>query len=151
MPVSVPVPQNPQNIALVYLTDCYSRVAVEERNHPKKSSIPPLSDVLANLRSQLVHYSAIILQGMITEFDTKALHKDPSPLLTPLINQTLPRGFVSELVVRTHSNAHAFNKIFSPVLQGLFLIMQQTSVVGNEHRQPIQVRLFCYIHLFYVI
>lgn len=131
--------QTPQNIALIYLTDSYSRVAVEERNHPKKSSIPPLSDVLADLRSQLVHYSAIVLQGMITEYDTMSLHKDVSPLLGPLMNQTLPRGFVSELVARTHSNTHVFSKIFSPVLQGLFLIMQQASVVGNEHRQPVQV------------
>lgn len=130
--------QTPQILALVYLTDSYSRVAVEERNHPKKSSIPPMSDVLSDLRSQLVHYSTLILQGFITEYDTACVRKEVS-LVGPLINQTLPRGFMSELVARTHTNTHVFSKIFSPVLQGLFLIMQQASIVGNEHRQPMQV------------
>lgn len=45
---------SPQSLAINYLTESYSRVAVEERNHPKKSSIPPLSEVLADLRAQLV-------------------------------------------------------------------------------------------------
>lgn len=132
-------PQNSQTVALIYLTDSYSRVAVEERNNPKKSSIPPMSDVLADMRSQLVHYSAVVLQGMIIDYDASSIHKDVSPLLNPLISQTLPRGFISELVARTHVNTHVFSKIFSPVLQGLFLIMQQASIVGNEHRQPVQI------------
>lgn len=136
---SVQVSESPQNIALLYLTESYSRVALEERNNPKRSSIPPLSDVLADLRAQLVHYAALVLQGMIVEPDVKT-SRETSTLLAPLINQTLPRGFVSELVARTHANAHVFSKIFSPVLQGLFLIMQQASIVGNEHRQPVQVR-----------
>lgn len=151
IPSSTQVIQSPQNIALVYLTESYSRVAVEERNHAKRSSIPPLSDVLTDLRSQLVHYSALVLQGMITEFDTKMLHKDASPLLAPLLNQTLPRGFVSELVARTHANAHVFSKIFSPVLQGLFLITQQASIVGNEHRQPVQVRNKTILSFYYLV
>ncbi|GLV34489.1 Ubiquitination factor E4B [Carabus blaptoides fortunei] len=131
--------QTPQILALIYLTDSYSRVAVEERNHPKKSSIPPMSDVLSDLRSQLVHYSTLVLQGFITEYDTACVRKEVSPLLGPLLNQTLPRGFMSELVARTHANTHVFSKIFSPVLQGLFLNMQQASIVDNEHRQPMQV------------
>lgn len=88
-----------------------------------------------------VHYSAVILQGMITEYDPMALHKDASPLLGPLLNQSLPRGYISELVARTHTNTHVFSKIFSPVLQGLFLIMQQASIVENEHRMPAQVNI----------
>lgn len=136
---SLPLPstskQSSQTTAFTYLTGSYSRVAIEERNHPKKSSIPPLSDVLADLRCRLVHYSALVLQGIIVEIDPK----EPSPLLAPLMAQSLPRGFVSELVARTHANTPVFNKIFSPVLQGLYLAMQQASIVGNEHRQPVQV------------
>lgn len=29
-------------------------------------------------------------------------------------------------------------QVFSPVLQGLFMTMQTSSIVGNGHRQPIQ-------------
>lgn len=53
IPICSPT-NSPQSLAISYLTESYSRVAVEERNHPKKSSIPPLSEVLADLRSQLV-------------------------------------------------------------------------------------------------
>lgn len=128
-------------LALAYLTDSYSRVALEERNHPKKSSIPPLSDVLSDLRMQLVHYTSLVLQGFLAgeAASANAHARHQSILLAPLLNQSLPRGFVSELVARTHANTHTFSKIFSPVLQGLFLIMQQASIVGNEHRQPVQV------------
>lgn len=144
-PVGCPVPllpfktndtaKTPESIAVEYLMDCYSRVATEERNHPKRSSIPPLSDVLSDLREQLVHFMALILQGYIVVPE----RKDVSPLLVPLLQQTLPRGFITELVMRTQSNQRIFAKIFNPILQGLFLTMQNASVVGNEHRHPIHV------------
>lgn len=123
-----------QNLALNYLMDCYSRVSVEERNHPKRSSIPPLSDLLTDLRAQTVHYTTLVLQGYIYPSNISSV----SHLVSPVLQQTLPRGFISELVTRTHTNPSIFSKIFSPLLQGLFLSMQNASVVSNEHRQPLQ-------------
>lgn len=41
---------SPSVVAINYLLESYNRVSSEERVHPKKSSIPPLSDVLQDLR-----------------------------------------------------------------------------------------------------
>ncbi|KRT81780.1 hypothetical protein AMK59_5523 [Oryctes borbonicus] len=125
---------SPQIIALNYLMDCYSRVAIEERNHPKKSSIPPLSDVLSDLRGQIIQYTALLLQEVIVGVDSFS----KSPLMTPLLQQSFPRGFLTELILRTHTNFDAFSTIFSPVLQGLFTMMENASIVGNEQRAPLQ-------------
>nr|CAD7398435.1 unnamed protein product [Timema poppensis] len=114
-PLLVPALQQPQDaytLSLSYLVNCYSRVTVEERNHPKvwRSSIPPLSDILSDIRAQCVQFSALILQGVM--FDDQPPHE--TPLLGLLLNtqqQQLPRGFLPELVARTYANNDAFHKV----------------------------------------
>ncbi|CAG2054698.1 unnamed protein product, partial [Timema podura] len=139
-PLLVPALQQPQDaytLSLSYLVNCYSRVTVEERNHPKRSSIPPLSDILSDIRAQCVQFSALILQGVM--FEDQPPHE--TPLLGLLLNtqqQQLPRGFLPELVARTYANNDAFHKVFSPLLQGLFFTMHSASIIGNKHREPIQ-------------
>lgn len=128
----------PQNLALSYLMDSYMRVAVEERNHPKRSSVPPLSDVLSDLRAQIIVYTSLILQGYIVPIDLSN-RMCLSPLLAHLLQQTVPRGFVNELVIRTYNHDDRFKTIFNPILQGLFETMQNASIVGNEHRLPLQI------------
>nr|CAD7392943.1 unnamed protein product [Timema cristinae] len=135
-PLMVPALQQPQDaytLSLSYLVNCYSRVTVEERNHPKvwRSSIPPLSDILSDIRAQCVQFSALILQGVM--FEDQPPHE--TPLLGLLLNtqqQQLPRGFLPELVARTYTNNDAFHKV------GLFFTMHSASIIGNKHREPIQ-------------
>lgn len=128
-----------QSKSFTYLLDCYSRVAVEERNHPKKSSTPPLSDILAILRAQCVQYSSLVLQGLAGISQSSTTYPlAMTPLLYPVLSQSLPRGYLHELVARTHTNSAVFNKIFTPLLQGLYLSMQHPSLVGNTHRRPIE-------------
>lgn len=124
--------------SLTYLMDSYTRVAIEERNHPKRSSIPPLSEVLAILRAQCIQHTNLVLQGLIGLPQNSSPPMNTSPLLYALLSQKLPRGFLHELVARTHTNTQTFNKIFTPLLQGLYLSMQQASMVGNTHRRPIE-------------
>nr|CAD7587727.1 unnamed protein product [Timema genevievae] len=145
-PLLVPALQQPQDaytLSLSYLVNCYSRVTVEERNHPKvgRSSIPPLSDILSDIRAQCVQFSALILQGVM--FEDQPPHE--TPLLGLLLNtqqQQLPRGFLPELVARTYANNDAFHKVGNcsdrPLLQGLFFTMHSASIIGNKHREPIQ-------------
>lgn len=123
--------------SLLYLLDCYAKAAIEERNHPKRSSVPPISEVLTCLRAQCIQYASLVLQGIIGVSDSTNI-TSTSPLLYPVLTQTLPRGFLHELVARTYSNSQAFNKIFTPLLQGLYLSMQQASLVGNTHRRPME-------------
>ncbi|XP_066601539.1 ubiquitin conjugation factor E4 B [Prorops nasuta] len=135
----LPVGSKPsQPKSLLYLLDCYSRVAVEERNHPKRSSVPPLSDVLAILRAQCVQYSCLVLQGLVGICQASVSPHNMTPLLYPVLSQSLPRGFLHELVARTHTVPSVFSKIFTPLLQGLYLSMQQASLVGNTHRRPME-------------
>ncbi|XP_046673336.1 ubiquitin conjugation factor E4 B isoform X1 [Homalodisca vitripennis] len=125
---------------LTYLTDTYARVANEERNNPKRSSMPPLKEVLAEVRAQCVQHTSLMLQDvLVEEVDfTGRLGPLSSPLLQPVLKQTLPRGFLLELLARTHSNPDTLNKVFSPLLQGLYRAMQGASVVGNSHRKPLE-------------
>ncbi|XP_034945689.1 ubiquitin conjugation factor E4 B [Chelonus insularis] len=129
--------QKTQPKSLFYLLDCYTRVSIEERNNPKRSSVPPISDVLTCLRAQCIQYASLVLQEVIGVPNGTNI-TSTSPLLYPVLSQTLPRGFLHELVARTHSNPQTFNKIFTPLLQGLYLSMQQASLVGNTHRRPIE-------------
>ncbi|XP_046824698.1 ubiquitin conjugation factor E4 B [Vespa velutina] len=138
---TLPLPAGSKSLqpkSLIYLLDSYSRVAIEERNHPKRSSIPPLSDVLSTLRAQCVQYSSLVLQGLIGISQTSVIPIYVTPLLHPMLSQSLPRGYLHELVARTHMNSSIFSKIFTPLLQGLYLSMQQASLVGNTHRRPIE-------------
>lgn len=126
--------ETPLTLALNFLMDSYNRVSVEERNHPKKSSIPPLSDVLTELRAQIIHYTTLLVQGYIVPNENSS----KSPLLQPILQQSMPRGFLTELVTRTHGNEKLFSSVFSPILQSLFKMMRTASIVGDEHRIPIQ-------------
>jgi hypothetical protein len=75
----------------------------------QRSSIPPLSDVLAEIRAQCVQYTSLVLQGVLSEEELP----HSSPLLGPvlMVNQSSPRGFLPELVARTHANHELFNKV----------------------------------------
>lgn len=99
-----------------------------------------MSEILSTLKSQCVQYMCMLLQGLIEMFPNSSsndLHI--SPLLHPVLLQTCPRGFLHDLVAKTHTNQQLFSKLFSPLLQGLFFEVQRASLVGNSHRRPIEV------------
>lgn len=101
--------ETPIKLAINFLMDSYNRVAQEERNHPKRysqdsvqccnspfyliiccrSSIPPLSDVLIEVRAQLIQYTTLVVQGIIVPKTEDAGEK--SPLLNSIVHQTFPR------------------------------------------------------------
>ncbi|CAH1129076.1 unnamed protein product [Ceutorhynchus assimilis] len=130
--------RSPMTLAIKFLMESYNRVAQEERNFPKKSSIPPLSDVLTEVRAQLIQYTALVVKRKEDGYGK-------SPLLEPIVHQTIPRGFLTELVTRTHTNEILFSEVFSPILQGLFRLMRTADFSQNEtdehkchYRLPLQ-------------
>uniref|UniRef100_A0A0V0G5H1 Ubiquitin conjugation factor E4 B n=1 Tax=Triatoma dimidiata TaxID=72491 RepID=A0A0V0G5H1_TRIDM len=141
-PAPPPTPQPPSHASttLTYLTECYARVAVEERNHPKKSSVKPMSAVLAEVRAQCVQFTSLMLQDVLMdEVDlTGPSGALSSPLLQPLLSQSLPRGFLIELLAKLAPTPEILSKVFSPLLQGLFRTMQGASLVDNAHRKPLE-------------
>lgn len=80
-----------------------------------------------------------MLQGLVGISQSSTTYPfSMTPLLYPVLSQSLPRGYLHELVTRTHTNSAIFNKIFTPLLQGLYLSMQQASLIRNTHRRPIE-------------
>ncbi|KAF4524156.1 hypothetical protein B566_EDAN010611 [Ephemera danica] len=134
-------PTTPFSRMLQHLLDCYSRVANEERTQPKRCSVPPLSEVLADVRAQCVRYSVLILTGQIESGEPPGAGQEPAVLLLrPLMAQSLPRGFLHELVCRLKATSDtSLHEVFSPVLQSLFRAMQNSSLVGSTHLLPIQI------------
>lgn len=128
--------ETPITVAISFLMESYNRVAQEERNHPKRSSIPPLSDVLTEVRAQLVQYTTLVLQGRVVPGLERGYGK--SPLLAPILNLAAPRGFMIELVTSTYTDEKLFGRVFSPILQGLFRMMRTACIVEDEHRLPLQ-------------
>lgn len=130
------------SIALKYLFDCYNRIEVEERQYPKRSSFPQVSTTLKNIRKQCVNLSIVLLSESWV-LDNLECTQTFAPLHSPLIHfmmqGTLPRGFINELISGTTSRPDQFEKIFKPLLQNLFRIMHSTSFVGSTHRKPIEI------------
>ncbi|XP_064611043.1 ubiquitin conjugation factor E4 B-like [Liolophura sinensis] len=121
---------------VTYLLDCYRRVAIEERVAPKRSSIPPMSEVMSLVRSQCVTHSSLVLQGLVTVPRSPGL---PSLLLPSLLAHSLPRGFLSELLQTTSNDQQSFSRVFSPILQGLLLSIRGLSFDTDEYRAPLTV------------
>nr|CAH7740032.1 unnamed protein product [Callosobruchus chinensis] len=133
-----PGPNEMAFAALFYLMAVYNAVGTEERNHPRKSSVPPLKDLLAEIRAQVIEYTTLVVRGFIIPLDDSPKAKRQPLLLPAILRQAMPRGFLTELVARTQHDPDAFSEVFSPVLQGLYTMMLTASVIEDEHRAPLQ-------------
>ncbi|XP_029668537.1 ubiquitin conjugation factor E4 B-like isoform X2 [Formica exsecta] len=125
--------------SFTYLLDCYSRIAIEERNHEKSCLLlsETLYEVVAILKAQCVQYSSLVLQGLIGICQTAVIPKCTTYLFNRILLQNLPRGYLRELVARTHTNPNIFDNIFTPVLQGLYDAIQKASLY-NKTQRPIE-------------
>lgn len=85
-------------------------------------------EVLADLRAQCVQYAALALQGLIEEESVTV-----SPLLIPVMNQSLPRGFLPELVARTYMNSEMFTKVFNFFML-IFSTVQYYSDIEKDNK-----------------
>lgn len=121
---------------LTYLMESYHRVSVEERCAPKRMSVPPLSDVLSEVRSQCVHHVVLVLRGQLTEPRSPA---KPSLLMPYLFGMNLPRGFLQELVHATYLDEDLFKAIFIPVVQSTQQAARLCRLDTDAFRQPLQV------------
>ncbi|XP_025422672.1 ubiquitin conjugation factor E4 B [Sipha flava] len=127
---------------LKYLFDCYNRIEEEQRQYPKRSSSAIVSRTLNIIRSQCVNHSIVLLTyDWVSDHRESARNLFPaiSPLTHFLIQGTMPRGFINELLISTTLKPRMFEEIFSPLLQHLYRIMQSASFVGSTHRRPIEV------------
>ncbi|XP_029663041.1 ubiquitin conjugation factor E4 B-like [Formica exsecta] len=127
--------------SFTYLLDCYSRIAIEEINHRKQSSVllsDTLSDVVTILKAQCVHYSSLVLQGLIGICQAAVIPKCTTYLYYRILSRNLPWGYLDELVARTYTNLNMFDNIFTPVLKQLCIAIHTASFYDNTPRRPIE-------------
>ncbi|XP_053651922.2 ubiquitin conjugation factor E4 B isoform X2 [Cherax quadricarinatus] len=121
--------QSSEATALLYLLQTYARVNNEEKLHPKRSSSPPMLTLLVDVRRQCVAHASLLLSGCLTKCELPA----PSLLLHPLLSESLPRGFLCDLIQHTLEQQNVFTKVFGPLLQGLSSAMRSCSVTSRTY------------------
>ncbi|CAK1555609.1 unnamed protein product [Leptosia nina] len=112
----LPLPKDITNQALAvsYLLKFYYNINIYERDYPKKSSEPPLSDLLLSLRTLIVDHLVLVLRR---KFDLEKSRK--SPLLPYIMIRNTPTGLISELMLNTYQDEEAFEEVFVPLLMGI--------------------------------
>lgn len=105
---SLPIPKNvpTQALAVSYILKFYSNINIYEREHPKKSSEPPLSDLLQSLRTLLVNNLVLVIRG---RFELEKSRK--SPLLPYILIGNTPIGLIPEVVLATYLDQEAFDEV----------------------------------------
>ncbi|KAJ0174521.1 hypothetical protein K1T71_009629 [Dendrolimus kikuchii] len=113
---SLPIPKTipTQGLAVSYILRFYNNINLYEREHTKKSSEPPLSDLLQSLRTLLLNHLVLVLQG---RFDLEKCRK--SPLLRYILIGNTPSGLIPELVLATYMDKEIFEEVFGPLLMGI--------------------------------
>ena len=95
---------------LAYLFQSWARVGEEERNNKKRSAVPPLSEVLVISRAQILLYASLSLQNVFA-VGPKYTSLPFSPLKKPLVEQTIPSGFLVDLVQTTAGDWDTFKMV----------------------------------------
>ncbi|VVC87251.1 unnamed protein product [Leptidea sinapis] len=113
---SLPLPKDipSQSLAVSYLAKFYYNINIYERDYPKKSSEPPLSDLLLNLRKIIVDHLILVLRG---QFGLVKSRK--SPLLPYVMLCITPLGLLSELLRAIYQDQDALEEVFVPLLMGI--------------------------------
>ncbi|XP_039756044.1 ubiquitin conjugation factor E4 B [Pararge aegeria] len=129
---SLPIPKTipAQGLAVSYILKFYNNINIYEREHSKKSSEPPLSDLLQSLRTLLVNNLVLVLRG---RYDFPTCNK--SPLLPYILNGNTPIGLMPEVLLATYMDKEAFDEIFIPLLMGIREEMRRcvSQLVGRGH------------------
>lgn len=104
----LPIPKTipTQGLAVSYLLRFYNNINLYERDHHKKSSEPPISNLLQSLRTLLVNHLVLVLRG---GFDLDKCRK--SPMLPYILIGNAPCGLIFELMLNTYLDKDAFEEV----------------------------------------
>ncbi|XP_013180036.1 PREDICTED: ubiquitin conjugation factor E4 B-like [Papilio xuthus] len=136
LPKTIPT----QGLAVSYLLRFYNNINLYEREHPKKSSEPPLSDLLQTLRTLIVNHLVLVLRG---KFNLEKCRK--SPLLPYILIGSTPIGLIPEILLATYLE-ESFDEVFVPLLLGIREEMRRSvsPLNGRGHGQALRaLRSLC--------
>ncbi|CAH2044012.1 unnamed protein product, partial [Iphiclides podalirius] len=139
LPIPKAIPT--QGLTVSYILRFYNNINLYEREHQKKSSEPPLSDLLQNLRTLLVNHLVLVLRG---KFNLEKCRK--SPLLPYILIGNTPIGLIPELLLATYLDQEAFDEVFVPLLMGIREEMRRrvSPLNGRGHGSPLRaLRALC--------
>ncbi|XP_029672500.1 ubiquitin conjugation factor E4 B-like [Formica exsecta] len=139
--IPIPGDNSSEPKSFTYLLNCYTRIAIEERNHGKQSCLVLnefLYEIVAILKALCVHYSSLVLQELMGIYQPAVIPYCTTYLFYRILSQNLPRGYLRELVARTHTDPDMFDQIFTPVLYELYFAIHKASLNGNTPRRPIE-------------
>lgn len=125
-----------------YLFKCYQAVEAQERTQKKKCSVPPLSEVIAISRSQTIQYASLVAQGC---FDTSQAATSgaiaSSPFFEPLLKQTLPNGFLLDLIIDASGDWPTFTRVFGPLVRNLVSEVRTCGGIVDSGYKPALIAL----------
>lgn len=96
---------NQQFMWFRYIRTCYMRTAIEARSNPKQCSLVDFKSVLAEIRSQCANHTLLAIEGFFGQVGPG------SPFLVPLLTETMPPGFLMEIVLKTYPDFETFKKV----------------------------------------
>ena len=119
-----------------YLVKCYENVITEERNNKKKSPIAPFADAFLASRQVTIMYACLVCCGTFeTDIQVTGVFTD-TPLFEPLLKQTLPSGFLLDMMNYAIQEFSGAQEIFVPLLRCLAAEVRSSSIVelGNYQK-----------------
>lgn len=127
--------QGPHAAALSYTIQTYARVNGEEKTHPKRSQSPAMMSMLMDVRRQSIAHTSLLLSGCLGGEQNP---EGQSLLLHPLLTESLPRGFLCDLINHTCQTQHTFIKVFGPLLQGMSGAMRSCSITSRTYMRVLE-------------
>ena len=124
-----------------YLVKCYDDINLEERKHKKKTTSSPLADAFSASRKGIIMYTCLVLSGT---FETEIQITESAiatPFFEPLLKQTLPSGFLVDMINYAAQEFGGGEKeIFEPLLRSLVLEVRSSNLVDlGNYRHTVNV------------
>jgi hypothetical protein len=132
---------NIKEVMFRYLAQCYQDVGVEERNNKRKMTLSQLAEAFSASRKGIVMYSCLVCSGTFETEIQDTSTTSSTPLFEPLLKQTLPSGFLVDMInYATLEFGGGGREIFEPLLRSLVSEARSSNIVENgNYRKAVAV------------
>lgn len=93
-------------------------------------------EALNAAKAQSIQYTALVCQGCFALNQVRS-HLSESPLLRPLLKQSIPNGFLLDLIIELHVDKESFKDVFGPLLRCLVSEVRSSNVLYCEYKEAL--------------